>query len=446
MTAPRNRVGITRIWKTLEGKNVKTNDGKDLGEIKKISEEYLLLQKGIVHKEEFWIPKYISDAFDGKILWLLLSEEEVRGKYQYGKEPPTNDKYAKEFESFKGSPYGQKVNYSADFHEKIQFVENYKNIRDINMAASPESERYGLTPRLADEHTLVQKSVERSKENERKEKDNVLKAETAGVTKYAQVVQPSTTESKSAETKVRNSDSANSSPIRPPSLKTGESETFVKVTDEHITSASIDSNTASPVRITLENIIPQSMASTPPGIAKSSVSSSSPSPIHTSDEHKETVPKPSALELDSTNKEGKANDNSLPNAGAESTAVMVATSTSTSTSITPDKEIDKKPVLAEPMLALKVAKATEEQIVPISEKNGESKLLVLKTQTPSSQITFQGDRTETKKEHVDSKLDYYFNPFLAGMAMWQGWLDMYNEFVAINIRLSLNWLNSYRNY
>jgi hypothetical protein len=48
--------------------------------------------------------------------------------------------------------------------------------------------------------------------------------------------------------------------------------------------------------------------------------------------------------------------------------------------------------------------------------------------------------------YIDSKLDYYFNPFLAGMAMWQGWLDMYNEFVAINIRLSLNWLNSYRNY
>ena len=152
------------------------------------------------------------------------------------------------------------------------------------------------------------------------------------------------------------------------------------------------------------------------------------------------MPKPSALELDSTNKEGKAIDNSLPNAGAESTAVMVATSTS----ITPDKEIDKKPVLAEPMLALKVAKATEEQIVPISEKNGESKLLVLKTQTPSSQITFQGDRTETT-EDVDSKLDYYFNPFLAGMAMWQEWLDVYNEFVAINLRLSLNWLNSYRN-
>jgi hypothetical protein len=195
------------------------------------------------------------------------------------------------------------------------------------MAASHGSERYGLTPRPADEHTLVQKSVGRSKENERKEKDKVLKAETVGVTKYAQVVQPSTTESKSAETKVWNADSASSSPIRLPSPKT-TSETFVKVTDEHIKNVSIDSNsvTSSPVRITLENITTQSMPSISSAIAK--LSSSSPSPIHTSDELKETVPKPSALELDSTNKEGKAIDNSLPNAGAESTAVMVATSTS----------------------------------------------------------------------------------------------------------------------
>jgi hypothetical protein len=381
------------------------------------------LQKGTVHKEEFWIPKYISDAFDGKILWLLLSEEEVRGKYQYGKEPPTNEKYAREFESFKGTLYGQKVNYGADFHENIPVVENYKNIRDVHMAASPGGERYGLTPRATEEQTYAQKNVERSKENERKEKDNVLKAETVGVTKYAQL-QPSTTESKSTETKVRDS-SASSSPIRPPSPKT-TSETLVKVTDKHVTSASIDSNSASPVRITSENITTQSMASIPPAITKSS--SSSPS-----DEHKETVPKPSTLELDSTNKEGKAIDNSLPNAGGESTAVMVATSTS----ITPDKEIDKRPVLAEPMLALKVAKATQEQIVPISEQNSESNLLVLKTQTPYSQLTIQGDRTETK-EDVNSKLDYYFNPFITGMAMWQAWLDMYNEFAAMSMRTALN--------
>jgi hypothetical protein len=54
-----------------------------------------------VRKESFWIPKYVTDAFDGKTLWLLIEEEELRSKYQYGKGPPHKDKYAEEFESFR---------------------------------------------------------------------------------------------------------------------------------------------------------------------------------------------------------------------------------------------------------------------------------------------------------------------------------------------------------
>ena len=165
MTALRNRVGPTRIWKTLKGKNVKTNDAKDLGEIKKISEGYLLLQKGTVRKEEFWIPKYVADAFDGKTLWLLLSEEVVRGKYQYGKEPPTSQNYAREFENFKGTPYGQKVDYGADFDQNIRVVENYQNIRDLHRAASSEDDGYALIPRAGEETNAC---AERGTETKRK--------------------------------------------------------------------------------------------------------------------------------------------------------------------------------------------------------------------------------------------------------------------------------------
>jgi len=58
--------------------------------------------------EKIWARHY---AFDGKTLWLLIDEEELRGKYQYGTQPPQGDQYSKEFESFKGTPYGQKANY-----------------------------------------------------------------------------------------------------------------------------------------------------------------------------------------------------------------------------------------------------------------------------------------------------------------------------------------------
>lgn len=131
MNSDTNKAGPTTLWKTLKDKNVKTNDGKDLGEIKEISENYLHVEKGTIHKEKFWIPKYVADAFDGKTLWLLIDEEELRGKYQYGKEPSPGDQYTRDFESFKGTPYGRNANYTADFNENIRVVENYKNIRDL---------------------------------------------------------------------------------------------------------------------------------------------------------------------------------------------------------------------------------------------------------------------------------------------------------------------------
>jgi sporulation protein YlmC with PRC-barrel domain len=46
-----SKAGPTTLWKTLKGKNVKTNDGKDLGEIKEISDNYVHVQKGTIRKE-----------------------------------------------------------------------------------------------------------------------------------------------------------------------------------------------------------------------------------------------------------------------------------------------------------------------------------------------------------------------------------------------------------
>ncbi len=481
-------MGPTRIWKTLNGKNVKTNDGKNLGEIKKISENYLQLQKGKLHKQRFWIPKYVADAFDGKILWLLLSEEEIRGKYQYGKKIPTAEKYAKEFESFKGTPYGQKVNYGADFDENIRVVENYNNIRNLHIDTASENEaKYlktfpddsGLKPGPAQEQIHTQE-VESAKGNERKNK--LLEAERVDIIEYAskqpiksaspktieRPVQPFTTDSKATEPKgrgIKYVDSASSSPVRIPSSQM-TSESFKKGTMEDGRKVSIHSDSASlsPVRIIPEaHLSMQSGATTPTMIAHSSATSSvsSQSPIRTSDEHKETVPKSSVLNLGSTKMEGKAGENILPSINTESTSMILATSTS----IVSAKEIDKKPVLPEPMLMLAVVKANEEeeQIIPVPEKNREPNLLSLKTpplasasfeETKStsnnltttnsdqnSQLTFRDEGRTKTTESVNSVLDYYFNPFITSTTTWHAWLDMYDEFARNLAKLSLNWFD-----
>jgi hypothetical protein len=483
MTALNNKVGPTRVWKTMNGRNVKSNDGKDLGKIKKISKNYLLLQKGKVRKHRFWIPKYIADAFDGKTLWLLLSEEEVRGKYQYGKEPPTGEKYSTEFESFKGTPFGQKAKYRADFEENIRIVENYNNIRDLHQTTSFEDESkylktprqgHGLKPRSEDEQIHAQQEIESSEvENERKEKNKQLEAEGVPVTGYfskqpikfgspktlERTVQPFPPFSKSAGPKIgaiKNANDASSGPIRfQPSQIT---ERLEEVTKDGGRKKSINANSTdlSPVKRTSEAHVPiQSVATTPTAIAHSSVMSSGSSsqlPIHTTDKHKETIPNLSALDLGSTQMPMNADDNTVSNSTTESTAVMVATSTY----ITTDKMIDTMPVLVDPVP--KLAKVKEEQhIIAVPNKNNESNLPALNIQTltpssletesnssnpisiysdPKNQLTSRNAGRTNMTKNVNPILDYYFNPFLA---TWQECLDIYNEFAAIGIRLSLNW-------
>jgi hypothetical protein len=133
--------GPTTLWGELKGKNVSSNDGEDLGEISKISQNYIRVEKGHIKKDKFWIPKYLADAFDGKTLWLLVSAEEIRARFQYGEEPSA-DEFEKDFNSFKSSPKGQNRTWDA---EKVVLGErtigvpskpvdsqtDYKNIRDL---------------------------------------------------------------------------------------------------------------------------------------------------------------------------------------------------------------------------------------------------------------------------------------------------------------------------
>lgn len=128
--------GPTVLWDVLKGKKVKTNDGKELGEIKEFSQNYVRVEKGTLRKDSIWIPKYVGDAFDGRILWLLISEQEVLDRFKYGEkegegnEAPSTEQYAKDFETFRGSPAGKDRKNKSDLDDSIRMVENYENIRD----------------------------------------------------------------------------------------------------------------------------------------------------------------------------------------------------------------------------------------------------------------------------------------------------------------------------
>jgi hypothetical protein len=132
------------LWESLKGKKVKTSDGEELGEIKELTQNYILVERGTFSKEKNWIPKYVADAYDGKVLWLLVTKDDFTKSYVHGEEPPTQQ-YIRDFETFKASPYGKKVVYLPDFEQNIRLTEertaaatatsgedDYKNIRELD--------------------------------------------------------------------------------------------------------------------------------------------------------------------------------------------------------------------------------------------------------------------------------------------------------------------------
>jgi hypothetical protein len=87
-----NITGPTVLWTDLNDVKVKSNDGKKLGKIKKISQNHFRVEKGSIGKKSFWVPKNLADAYDGDYLWLTNNEEEIHDKFLYGEEPLVDEK------------------------------------------------------------------------------------------------------------------------------------------------------------------------------------------------------------------------------------------------------------------------------------------------------------------------------------------------------------------
>ncbi|MGZ5489797.1 MAG: YsnF/AvaK domain-containing protein [Nitrososphaeraceae archaeon] len=73
-------------WNDVIKKEARGNDNEDFGEVQDIQGNYVLVQKGIINKEKFYIPKDRAESYDGNILKFRFSEQELN---QYQREPPS---------------------------------------------------------------------------------------------------------------------------------------------------------------------------------------------------------------------------------------------------------------------------------------------------------------------------------------------------------------------
>jgi hypothetical protein len=69
-------------WNDVIRKEARGINDEDLGAVQEVSNGFIVLQKGIINKEKFFIPKDKAESFDGKILRFNVSKDEISNNYQ----------------------------------------------------------------------------------------------------------------------------------------------------------------------------------------------------------------------------------------------------------------------------------------------------------------------------------------------------------------------------
>ena len=73
-------------WSDVIKKEARGNNDEDFGEVQDIQGNYVLVQKGIINKEKFYIPKDQAESYDGDVLRFRISQEDLN---QFQHEPPS---------------------------------------------------------------------------------------------------------------------------------------------------------------------------------------------------------------------------------------------------------------------------------------------------------------------------------------------------------------------
>lgn len=74
-------------WDKAIGRKVKSSDDKDLGKVESITHDYIQTKEGTVSKNYYFVPKYYLSGFDGDKLWVSLTKDEVKSRFEKEKEP-----------------------------------------------------------------------------------------------------------------------------------------------------------------------------------------------------------------------------------------------------------------------------------------------------------------------------------------------------------------------
>ncbi len=76
-------------WTDVIKKEARGSNDEDLGEVQEVGQDYVFVQRGMINKDKFYIPKDMVESYDGDVLRFSISEEDAKSRF-LGDYPPSS--------------------------------------------------------------------------------------------------------------------------------------------------------------------------------------------------------------------------------------------------------------------------------------------------------------------------------------------------------------------
>jgi hypothetical protein len=136
-------------WNDVIKKETRDNNYEDLGEVQEVKDNYVIVQRGIIKKEIFYIPKDQAESYDDNVLKFKFSEQEL-SKYQ--------DEPSFQVTEINTTKMEEEITVQdADFKNKAKAVKNKKEVTDKS-SIPLKKDRLDVSEISKENHSKLRKS------------------------------------------------------------------------------------------------------------------------------------------------------------------------------------------------------------------------------------------------------------------------------------------------
>jgi hypothetical protein len=95
VTNPTIRLGEVSGWTDIIDESMHTSDDEDIGDVEAVNRDFIVVKRGFINVHRYYIPISKVQGWDGNVLWLSITEETVKAKYERDSIPDPSIYYVK---------------------------------------------------------------------------------------------------------------------------------------------------------------------------------------------------------------------------------------------------------------------------------------------------------------------------------------------------------------